>query len=218
MKGFYLPGIFIIFEVVDYLKLVNTIVGTSIGGVVGSIYCLGYSGDEMVNLFMTTDFGEMISEMRPGNFLTHGWFGDGEWFETYLSKCIKNKTGNDDITLRNLYELCGKKLVMNTVLKPLKDRKIENMTMIMDYESHPDLSLIKAIRMTTCLPGLLKPIIYDLNGILYECYDGGALDNYMIHKYEPKDVLGIYLGTRSLENEKDNILAGVIFNYNLIIL
>ncbi len=204
MKGFYLPGIFILFDVFEYLKSIDTIVGTSIGSLVAALWALGYTGEEMVNLFMNTDFSEMVSEMRASNFVTQGYLGDGEWFETYISKCIKDKTGKDDINLADLFALSKKKLIVNTVLVPIKCKKgVEKKMMIIDHETHPTLSLIASIRMSSCIPGLMKPLLYECDSVSFECYDGGVLDNYMIHFFPPEKVLGIYLGRRATEEEED---------------
>jgi predicted acylesterase/phospholipase RssA len=73
--------------------------------------------------------------------------------------------------------------------------------MLMDYNSHPHLSLVQALRMTSCIPGFLRPVLYE--GL--ECFDGGIVDNYLIHLFEPEDVLGIYLGLRCSERETSEI-------------
>lgn len=200
MKGFYLPGVFVTFDICEYLKNVHTIAGTSIGGFMAALWCLQYSGEEMVSLLMTTDISEMFSELKPTNFISKGWFGDGEWFDTYISKSIFDKIGKKDITLLELFTLSGKKLILNSVLRLIENNDSEDVLekmIIMDYQSYPNMSLVQAIRMTSCIPGFLKPIVITVNGKKYECYDGGTMDNYLIHMFDPKDVLGVYLGKRN---------------------
>lgn len=197
MKGFYLPGALYILDLFRMLDETEIIVGTSVGGLIASIRCLGFTSEDMIDLFMGTEFEELFNELRPSNFFSFGWFCDGEWFETYLSKCIHKKTGKDDITLKELYDICGKTLMMNTVIKKKNGKKVHK---IFDYKTDPDLSMIKAVRMTSCIPGFLKPVLYNDE----ECYDGGVWDNYLIHLFDENEVLGIYLGSRLDESEKES--------------
>lgn len=152
---------------------------------------------------MATDFGEMMKELRPTTFLTKGYFCDGKWFEDYLSHCIEKKTGKSDITMQELYDFSGIKLVMNTVLRGGRGKMI-----MIDHETFPDLSLIKAIRMTSTIPGFLKPLQIDGT----ECYDGGVIDNYLLSHYDPQESLGIYLGRKNVDkhaNPKEYGYTGV---------
>jgi predicted acylesterase/phospholipase RssA len=66
---------------------------------------------------------------------------------------------------------------------------------ILEYTAYPNMSLIQAIRMTSCIPGFLKPPMLDDK----ECYDGGVLNNYMITYFPPDETLGIYLGRTSVD-------------------
>ena len=61
------------------------------------------------------------------------------------------------------------------------------------YKTHPDLSLITAVQMTTAIPLLFEPVFLDDN----KCFiDGGLMCNYPIHQCicaaeSPDDILGI---------------------------
>lgn len=72
-----------------------------------------------------------------------------------------------------LYQKSGIRLVMNTVLRKNKGEMI-----ILDYINFPNESLIIALRKTGCIPGFLKPLIW--NG--FECYDGGVLGILQLKK------------------------------------
>ena len=67
------------------------------------------------------------------------------------------------------------------------------------YESHPNLPLYLAIRMSISIPFLYIPIKYDKeiypNGDNYLYIDGGCFDNYPINlfKNDKENTLGLYL-------------------------
>lgn len=46
---------------------VDMVVGTSMGGLVGGFYALGYTGEQMDSLFRTVDWGVMMSDAIPAN-------------------------------------------------------------------------------------------------------------------------------------------------------
>lgn len=190
VKGFYFPGVILVLKIFEFNP--SVIAGTSIGGFIAAMYCLGFEPLEMIDLFMATDFHEMLSEMKISNFLNHGWFCNGEWFDSYISDCIRRKTGKNDITLDELYKLSKKKLIVNTVVISKNTSSHRARHILIDHESHPDMSLIQAIRMTICIPGFIKPVLYDGE----EAYDGGTIDNYLLHLFPPERSLGLYLGCR----------------------
>lgn len=236
VKGYQLPGFFMTAERFNFLKNVKTIGGTSIGAIVLSMWCLGYTGEEMMKIFLEIDLSKFLDEMKTSNFLQYGWFSDGKWLDRLMSKYIKEKYGKEDITLKELYTFSGKKFIINSTLRlkksksqksnntPLerlrnslkknaleknaleKSKSSKNIRVVyFDHENFPNLSLKKVIMKTVCIPGLFKPLEFEYEGEIYECYDGGLIDNYFIHKFDPKDVLGIYLGKHESINHEEAV-------------
>lgn len=120
MKGYFLPPAILVAKRFGLLKDIHTVAGTSIGAFVAAMYCL-YEPEELIQMFMMTDFSGMVSEMKITNFTSHGWLSDGEWLESYISSCIMKKTGKEDVTLQELYDLCKIKLIMNTIYSSSED-------------------------------------------------------------------------------------------------
>jgi predicted acylesterase/phospholipase RssA len=109
-----------------------------------------------------------------------------------LIPLLTAKDLSEDITLKEFYEITNIDLHCFTV--ELNSFKKINLS----YNTHPDLSLIKALEMTSAFPILFTPII---DGD--KCYvDGGMLDNYPINE--------------CLENEKceDNEIMGIRNRWN----
>jgi predicted acylesterase/phospholipase RssA len=96
---------------------------------------------------------------------------------------IKNKMNKSDLTLRELYDLTKIKLtvkVFNVTMKRLE---------YISYKTDPDLSISTLGMMTTAIPGIFKPVIYNE----YKYVDGGLRGHYPIEKCKSKNYLGIVI-------------------------
>ncbi len=59
-------------KMLDSLHIpVDYIVGTSMGGIVGGLYAMGYSGAEIEDLARTTDWNEIFEDMPSRTNLLH---------------------------------------------------------------------------------------------------------------------------------------------------
>jgi len=156
-------------KIID-LQKIKSIYGTSAGSVVGILLCLKYDW-ETLNDYMI---------MRPWHELFH--INISKIFEAYKNKGIFNKK-----TIEKAFKplLDAKDLSINITLKEFYEySKIElhlfafeiNQFCIEDisYLTHPEVSLIDAVMMSSALPILITPVIND-----NKCYmDGGVAANY----------------------------------------
>lgn len=113
----------------------------------------------------------LTENLSINNLFSNFGFTDTERFNYVLEAFLVNKDIKKDINLKEVYELNGIELNFN-VVNITKDRYVS-----LNYKNAPDLSIIKAVRMTSNIPILFKPIEY--NGDLY--VDGGLIENI---KYE----------------------------------
>jgi len=105
-----------------------------------------------------------------------------------LRPLIEAKDLSIDVTLKEFYDYSQIEFHMYTVdLNQIPLSSID-----LSYKTHPDLSLVKAIQMTTCFPIVFRPIC-DGNA----CYiDGGLLNNYPLRtcleqtECDPCEILG----------------------------
>ena len=109
---------------------------------------------------------------------------------------IKNKINKSDLTLRELYDLTKIKLtvkVFNVTMKRLE---------YISYKTDPDLSVSTLGMMTTSIPGIFKPVIYN------ECkyVDGGLRGHYPIEKCKSKNYLGIVIIGGTINPESSQII------------
>jgi len=164
------------------LHTIDTFAGTSVGALVVSLYVVGYSPSEIYDFIRMFDM-DKIKNVSILNIENYG-LDSGSKMEYVIRKLISAKGLAEDITLKELYDLKKKKIIMAVTNVNAMD--IEYIS----YDTHPNLSLVKAIRMSTCIPFMYTPISY--NDCLY--IDGGCIDDYPIHLFDNLDeTIGVYL-------------------------
>lgn len=163
----------------------------------------GFNIVSAIKIFKDVDWSkiDLTEKMSINNLFTNFGFTDTETYKYILEVFLENKGIRKDITLKEVYEINKIELNFN-VVNVTKD-KYESL----NYINSPDLPIIKAIRMTSNIPILFKPIEY--NGDLF--VDGGLIENI---KYEElcknKKSIGIdiissdLLNTDQKEYKKNN--------------
>src|SRR5262249_19873379 len=127
--------------------------------------------------------------------LTHqfGWYR-GETMSNWLGKVIAQKTGNADITFRQLHELalkgqCKELYITGTDLSAQK-------TVYFSYENYPDMKIRDAVRISVSIPMYYRALCADSLGHIHKhitpenkahiMMDGGVLANYPVHIFDKK--------------------------------
>lgn len=187
------------------LKNIKAIASASIGGVIASLFCIGYSPDELysfIDMFDTSKF----NCFDPSHLFKTFGLDDGNRFEMIIGKLFEAKKVSKDITFKELYKLSGIKLIMSTVC--LNDKQ----TYYLSYLNYPDMKVVTGIRMTTSIPLIFCPVSYQ--GKLF--IDGGCNDNYPMHLFhdELNATIGVYLRGKSVY--KKNIISIEDFLFCLI--
>lgn len=210
IKGFVFIGVIKYLEESNVMQYIDTFIGTSIGAYYSILYIIGYTSKEMYQFAKNFDFSKS-SNLNFKNILENFSFDDCQNFIIVFNKLLKAKNIDENITLIELYKKTKKKIILTTVC--LTDRKTEYIS----YENYPDLPLLIALRMTTCVPLLFPPVKY--NNKLY--VDGGVLDNFPIDIVNCKldEVIGIniiseFKNTKEYENIIDYIsdIFNLFFN------
>lgn len=176
IKGGMYLGMLKCFEENDIiLEYLNEIVGTSIGALFGMLILLGYTSEELVTLFFSTDF-EKLKNPSFLNLDSGYGFDDGMLIETFIKKCISQKGYDIHITLKDLYSITKINFVTCGYNVNLKNK------IFFCKDSHPDLKLYKAVRASLSIPIMFSPV--KINGCLI--VDGGLACNmpvsYIIDK------------------------------------
>ena len=163
-------------------KNIKTIIGVS-GGIFNIIpFLLNLSYESIVKIVLNYDC-EQIIDLE--NFTINDILIDYGILRNPGSQIIEtiliNKGLSKELTLLELYEITKINLISKVV------NLTQSSVVYIDHESHPDLKLTTVCDMTSCIPGIFKPIIYQ-----EEYYvDGAVCGNFPLEKNISKKFLGI---------------------------
>jgi NTE family protein len=196
-------------EIIEIDKM-KTFIGCSMGGIICSLLSLGFNVCDLIEFVETFKFESMHPELDIGRLFDECGMDKGQKLIFVLSKFINQKTNNSDITLKEHYELTNKKLILSTT--NYTNGQIEYLT----YENYPNLPLILACRMTSCLPLYFIPVRISAEDMTlftqqehekeYVFVDGGVLDNFPIQLGEPDKTIGILINSSHHEYNTDSVL------------
>ena len=157
-------------------------IGTSVGSMINYLLCIGYTPIEIMISITQTSLLEDLSVFNIANIMSGNGVTRWNILHEFLEKLTINKIGYLP-TLLKIHENFNKKLTICTFNNTQK--KLE----ILDYETHPDLPCLIAIRMSCNLP-----LIFDRFKYMNSYYlDGGLIDNFPIHLVKDEKALGINL-------------------------
>jgi predicted acylesterase/phospholipase RssA len=153
---------------------IQSIYGTSIGSIIGAFICLNYDWDTLNTYIIDRpwhDAFKVTAKQIFESYYNKGLF-DKKLVEIIFKPLLKAKNLELTITLQELFEYSNIDLHIFTF------ELNQFATIELSHTTHPDLSLIQALNMSSALPGIFMPIIQeDL------CYiDGGVMCNYPINQ------------------------------------
>lgn len=194
VKGIVYVGIIKALEEYKLINNINTFVGTSIGAFILSMYVLGYNGDDMSDFITNFDLSKLKCTSILSFFDNYG-LDKGDGLEYVVKRLIVAQGFDENITLKELFDITKKKLILTTVC--LNSLSI----CYLSYETYPDIELYKAIRMSASIPIFYTPVIYKKEYYI----DGACMDNYPIGMFNSNldKVIGFYILSNS--NTVDNI-------------
>lgn len=154
--------------------------GSSAGSIVAGALACGASFNFLAREMAAMDFASFIdygNKLRAVyNLYYYNGICPGDVFMKAYGELIYKLTGNADITLRQIHEKYGGRLVITAT--STNTRKI----VYFDYRSHPDLPLKLAVRMSMSIPFMFIPVQYAGDTWV----DGGVLDNFPMKAFHRK--------------------------------
>ena len=156
---------------------IEKIYATSIGGFIGVLLCLDYNWqDDIYNFFVKRPWEKTIS-IESDDIMD--MFNGGCYLDKLFNiikkdiflKIFEVYEITEETTLLDLYNITNKELYMYTI--NINTAKILELS----YKTTPNLSLIKALSMTSCLPPIFRPVEYEEEYYM----DGGAIINYPLN-------------------------------------
>jgi predicted acylesterase/phospholipase RssA len=163
-------------EKVGVWKLENiiSIYGTSIGSIIGAFICLNYDWETLNKYIIDRpwqDAFKLTARQIFDSYYNKGLF-DKKITEIIFKPLLEAKDLNINITLQQFYEFSK----IDFHIFTFELNKFE--TVELSHKTHPDLSLLQALTMSSALPGIFMPIIIDQC-----CYiDGGIMCNYPVNQ------------------------------------
>jgi predicted acylesterase/phospholipase RssA len=146
---------------------VKRLVGTSIGAIICYFLAIGYSPIELVVYLCSHGVLESLTINNFEQIVSGEGIYDYQILRNVYEKMTLEKM---DVvpTLNEVYTRFGKELVMCTY--NFTDRKTERLS----YRTHPDLSCMDALRMSSNLPFIFSSFVYGDK----EYIDGGVIENF----------------------------------------
>jgi predicted acylesterase/phospholipase RssA len=149
---------------------IKTIYGTSAGAIIGVLICLKYDWTTLYDYIIKRPWQE-VSPINIQNIFD-SYTKKGIFDDKTIIKCFKPLLDAKDISmnisLKEFYEYS--KIELHMFSFEVNTFQIEDIS----YLTHPELSLITAIQMSSALPVLVTPICIE-----DKCYiDGGITSNY----------------------------------------
>lgn len=193
VRGLAYAGALEVLEQKGILENIENVGGSSAGAIAGLLVSMDYSSAEIDSILQQL----RIQEFNDGKFLfgkikrVKKQFGlyKGDKMQLWLSNLIEIKTGNPDLTFRQLHELH----LSNKKFKDLYctgTNISQQKTAIFSWKTMPDMKLSTAVHISSCIPFYFVPVAIDSAGNQVDpthdsvaCnyfVDGGMLDNYPI--------------------------------------
>lgn len=193
MRGIAYVGVIEQLENAGLLKNIKNYAGTSAGAITALALAMGYNAYELKTLMESTSF----QKFNDGRYLLlgglnrlnskYGWYR-GKAFDDWLGKLILQKTGNANITLKELFNKTGKGLYVTGTC--LNKQKI----IVFSHETYPQMRARDAIRISMSIPLYYQAIAIDSAGKIYPkpkktpgldiMVDGGIIGNFPIFIFD----------------------------------
>lgn len=171
-----------------YPRHVRRVAGTSSGSFLAAMLAVGCPADELEHLLFETDLAAVMRDARFGllsglyNMVTLYGLNPGARLLDFLGDRLRERTGSEDVTFRQVLERCGRELCV----------PVTNLTRMCTEYCHPkttpDMPVRLAVGMSMSLPVLMVPYrIQRQSGRLVEAdlyTDGGLLCNFPVHAFD----------------------------------
>lgn len=193
IKGIAYSGVIKQLEIYQIIDDIEKVGGTSAGAITALMVSIGYNADEIYQIISDLKFqkfndGGLIffgGSYRMKN--RYGWY-KSKAFEKWLDKIITAKTGNGNITFKEL-ELKGFK-ELHVTATCLNRQQL----MILSSKTYPNMKIKDAVKISMSIPLYFEACFVDSLGNLYKNFenkpnldimiDGGIIGNFPIDMFD----------------------------------
>ena len=194
IKGCVITGALEALNKIFDINRIKYIIGSSAGGIVGTMFAVGYNPVELTEIFLKLNLAE-YRDVKISNMLTTFGADDCTKLVRLLKAIIEQKV-KKDITFQELYIKTGRTLILTgSNISDIKSVYFSRIT-------YPNMKIIDAVRITLSYPVLFEPVKMDGKYMI----DGAALDDYPIQYFKGvKRKIGIVLDTEKNEDVEHKI-------------
>lgn len=193
IKGISHLGALYALQQLHYLDNIEMFSGTSIGGLISILYVIGYTPAKLYEFIKLFDMSK-TRDISITNIFQKFGLDSGAKLETVFKKMIMKASLTENITLKELFDLKKKKIIITTVCVNTEE------ICYISHDNFPDLPVYLAMRMTSSIPGYYCPVEY--KGYIY--IDGALIDNYPHKPFKDnlQDAIGLLLIDAKTTTEK----------------
>jgi len=154
----------------NLLDNIHTYVGSSVGAIFCLLLTIEYNWKEIYEFCYQFDFSKLIKETNLDIFLEDFGFEKSNRIVYMMKRILEFKNINTDITFLEHYNNTKKKLVITGTC--INERTIY----YFNYLDNPNMKILDAIHISTCIPILFTPVKYDDKLWV----DGAIIDSFPI--------------------------------------
>jgi NTE family protein len=191
IRGIAYGGVIKVLEEKDLIKDLQKVGGTSAGAITAMALSLGYTATEIDSLIFNTNFKKFNDgrNIFVGGmhrlYKKFGWYR-GKTFSKWIGKIIERKTGNAEITFRELFQKGYKELyITGTCLN-------QQRLIVFSHRTYPDMKVRDALRISMSIPLYFEAVWIDPAGKVYTkgapgyllMVDGGIVANFPIQIFD----------------------------------
>lgn len=136
---------------------ITTVAGSSVGALVAALVAVGYSNDELADIFLSVNF-ELFRDISLG-FNSKFALSKGEVFLEWLRDLIEKKYYGEAYLKGQCRRVSFKDLNKNLIIitTNMKDFSCKEFSI---FET-PDFEVAMAVRISCCMPGLMRAVTMD---------------------------------------------------------
>lgn len=198
MKGFKYLGALWAIESAGLISEITTLVGVSVGAIIGMLWLAGYKIPEIFRIAANSGIFHGINSIDIKQVITGFGAISNDNIKDMLSEKMTDKYGFVP-TLQHFYMLTGIKYeVVVTNLDKVEANYI-------NYETDPDMSVVDVSMMTMNIPFIYRVIHHRGCSVI----DGAFSNPYPVDRYDHGDnkILGMALETEFNDDPSANIVA-----------
>ena len=193
----------------NLINNLEAVCGTSTGSIISTALALGYKLSEIIELLIKIDYSNFTNINSEGilNFYDNYGLDTTDELERVFRIIIKAKSGNDNVTFEELYNITNVKLVICAT----NINKME--CQFFDHIKTPNCKVIDALISSISIPFMFCPRKID-----DYYYVDGALTNHFPMEYFDKEIentLGFININSSLHNMEINSIEQYFFAVSL---